>query len=672
MWAVVAWLAIGGIYCLVAPRSYRSTAQLYIVQAAGVDPQRADEDFNTQTQLISSTPVLALAVTEDGVKDLDTLRGVADPVEFLRNRISADVEAGRKLIDVSFEGRNALDAARIVNAVAQAYITFQTQIHHSASSQALDELDKEKARDEDAIAATNQKFAALRNMYGQDAFESTPNNPIVQQETALSNALTAARLEEVTAQAAYEQAVALVGNDQTKLQQIEMPDNPGDMVAASPQQLAELRTQIFQLGQQLKSLERNYLPDHPAVKQVSARLDQLTITYIRAERQRWHTAQSQREALQASFDQAHKLALVQASRAEEFQRDTSELARIEKDLDVVENRINEISVNQDAGILNIQVTQPAVATDTPSRPVKIEVLGISLLAGLLTGFGLVLGRERVAQGIGPMGRLSAELGSPVLGVLPAITGSGTLATRALRTHLEPNGNIAEAARSIAHVLAESGLDEDGGRTLLVAGMNPSDGKTTVATNLALAMAQSGMKVLLVDASNRSPRLHNIFNLNNSFGLFDVLSGRTDDNPAIHTTNIEHLDVLPCGNAGSNAIELLNNETLVDVLGELSDRYDRVVVDSTSLARGVEGRILAANCSAAILVTAARPTARRHIAQGLRLLRSVGANVLGLVINEPGTTEAVGVAGMGTTSRLGEAVSGKPRAFRPVLAMEENE
>ena len=147
-----------------------------------------------------------------------------------------------------------------------------------------------------------------------------------------------------------------------------------------------------------------------------------------------------------------------------------------------------------------------------------------------------------------------------------------------------------------------------------------------------------MKVLLVDANNRSPRLHHIFKLENQFGLFDVLSGRTADQPAINATGVENLDVLPCGKAPANAAELLNNEALADILGELSDRYDRVIIDSPALSRGVEARILAANCATAILVTAARPTARRQIEQGLRLLRSVGSNVLGLVINEPGPSE----------------------------------
>jgi len=290
----------------------------------------------------------------------------------------------------------------------------------------------------------------------------------------------------------------------------------------------------------------------------------------------------------------------------------------------------------------------------------------------LVGCGLAIGREKFPLGARPMSRISSELGCPVLGVLPSMDARGTLAEHALQTHLEPASAVAEAARSISRVLAESGFDDEFGRTLLVASCNPLEGRTTLATNLALAMAQNGMKILLVDANHRSPRLHNIFNLSNGVGLFDILSGRADDRPAIQATRVENLDVLACGAVPANSVELLNNETLVDVLGELSDRYDRVLIDSPALGRGVEGRILAANCAAAILVTAVRPTVRRQIGQGLRLLRSVGANVLGLVINEPGPIDPLQAVGIGLSPARSALPADRARAFRAVLTTGDND
>ena len=113
-------------------------------------------------------------------------------------------------------------------------------------------------------------------------------------------------------------------------------------------------------------------------------------------------------------------------------------------------------------------------------------------------------------------------------------------------------------------------------------MNPLEGRTTLATNLAVAMAQSGMRVLLVDGNGRSPQLHQIFNLNNDFGLFDILHGRTAERRVTHRTKVENVDVLTAGAVAGNTVDLLNTELLVDVLGEFSDQYDRVIVDSPAL------------------------------------------------------------------------------------------
>jgi succinoglycan biosynthesis transport protein ExoP len=679
-WVIFASLVFACIFLLVAPRSYTSFAELYIVQGQGqvigqtpADVDSSDDYLATQCKLITSTPVLALALSEDGISDLGILRNVTDRIDYLQKNVSADVVKHSELISVSMDARNPVEAATMVNAIVKAYITYQTKIQHSTSAEVLDILEKQRDRDENDLAVKNQQLAALRDMYGETTYDSTATDPLVQQETALSNALTTARLDTVNAKAAYDQALTMIGNDQEKLKEIEAPDDAGDLVAASPEQLTLIKSEMFRLEENLRDLERTYLPDHPVVLQTTHRLNQLTVEYVRAERQRWLSAQAQLDALQQSFDEQHKQVLAQANRSADYDRLKTDLARIETDLDTVEKRIGEVSVNQDAGSLNIEITQPAIPSAIPSFPSKSKTLAGSLLVGLLIGCGLALAREKLPLGPRTASRLSSELGSPVLGVLPTMDPRGSLAEHALQAHLEQAGSVAEASRSIVRVLAESGLDDEAGRTLLVTSVNTVEGRTTLATNLAIAMAQSGQKVLLVDANSRQPKIHHIFSLSNSFGLFDVLSGRTADTPAIHATNIENVDVLPSGVVQGSAVELLNSETLIDVLGELSDRYDRVIVDSPALGRGVEARILAANCAAAILVTAARPTARRQIGLGLRLLRSVGANVLGLVINEPGQIDPLKNLGAGgARAPRGAMPNTRAGSYQPILTVGDED
>jgi polysaccharide biosynthesis transport protein len=646
-WTVLGALVLACIYILLARRSYISTAQVYVVEGQGsaaTDPAHIDNFLNTQCELMTSTPVLALALSQDGINDLETLHGVGDPIDYLRQNIDAEVGKHSELINVSLEVHDKFDAAKLVNAVVQAYITFQTGMQHNTSAQVLDLLLKETAHDLDAIAATNQQLAMLHDQQGQTADGSTQNNPAVQQEPALPESLSAARRNAVNAKSDYDQALAFVGNEPTMLAKIEAPVNSADMVAASPDQLLQMRAEIVQYQQVIQDMERTYLPDHPHVKMARSQLNELTVAYVRALRERWLLAQAHERTIQTPVEHQPKaapvqLAPVQATPSSDFDHLHAELTRVEKDLETVETRINQVSANQDVGSLSIEITQSAVPASSPSHPAKLRTLGGWLLAGLIIGCGAALGLEKLSPGPRATSQLSVELGAPIVGVLPFMPGTLTVGERALQSHTQPAGAVADASKSIAKNIAESGLDQVGGRALLITSMNPAEGRTTLATNLAVAMAQSGMRVLLVDGNGRSPQLHQIFNVNNNFGLFDILQGRTAKHRVTHRTTVENVDVLTAGTVTGNTVELLNTETLADVLGEFSDQYDRVIVDAPALGRGVEARILAANCAAAILVTTARPTVRRQVGLGLGMLRSVGANVLGLVINETSSTDS---------------------------------
>jgi uncharacterized protein involved in exopolysaccharide biosynthesis len=167
-WTVFAAFMLACIYLLFARRSYTSTAEVYIVEGQGrvigqsTDETRSDDYLNTQCELMTSTPVLALALSEDGIKDLATLENQSDPIEYLQQNVNAEVGKHNDLIYVSLEAHDKFDAARLVNAVVQAYVTYQTRIQHSTSAEVLDLLQKEMKHDEDAIAVKNQQLATAR------------------------------------------------------------------------------------------------------------------------------------------------------------------------------------------------------------------------------------------------------------------------------------------------------------------------------------------------------------------------------------------------------------------------------------------------------------------------------------------------------------------------------
>jgi len=168
--------------------------------------------------------------------------------------------------------------------------------------------------------------------------------------------------------------------------------------------------------------------------------------------------------------------------------------------------------------------------------------------------------------------------------------------------------------------------------LLVTSPSPGDGKTTMASNLAIAIAQSGRRVLLIDADTRKPMMHKIFNLSDEVGLSSVLLGEAKLDQAIQKVAAPNLEVLPCGPLPPNPSEILNSQGFLDLVNSLCLQYDQIVIDSPPVEPVTDARILAASCDTTVLVLRAEKSTRRLSAHARDALIGVGANLLGVIVN----------------------------------------
>jgi capsular exopolysaccharide synthesis family protein len=196
----------------------------------------------------------------------------------------------------------------------------------------------------------------------------------------------------------------------------------------------------------------------------------------------------------------------------------------------------------------------------------------------------------------------------------------------------PTAVASESYRTIRTALMLSSADHPP-KVILVTSAKKGEGKTTLATNLAVAMAQAGNRVLLLDADFRRPTQHKIFELDKSIGLSSMLAGEADLQQAIHETPINGLHVLPCGPIPANPSEILNSQMFADLLEQLAERYDHVLLDSPPVVPVTDSRILAASCGATLLALRAEKTTRRTATHAKDVLRGVGARILGVVVND---------------------------------------
>jgi len=195
-----------------------------------------------------------------------------------------------------------------------------------------------------------------------------------------------------------------------------------------------------------------------------------------------------------------------------------------------------------------------------------------------------------------------------------------------------------------------GVPKDEAKTIVVTSPAPGDGKTTLVSNLAIAMAQAGQKTLILDCDFRKPMQHSIFKIDNEKGLSSVFAcphvsrrqpgrraGSITLDQAIRRGPVEGLDLLPCGPEVPNPSELLNSKVFVEILEELSQRYDRVIIDSPPAIPVADSQILGAICDITLLVLRADISTRSLSQRAMNSLLSIGARVLGAVVNDVSRT-----------------------------------
>ena len=203
--------------------------------------------------------------------------------------------------------------------------------------------------------------------------------------------------------------------------------------------------------------------------------------------------------------------------------------------------------------------------------------------------------------------------------------------RKLITALDPKSPISEQYRTIRTNIQFSAVDREI-KSIMVTSSGPMEGKSTTVSNMAVAFAQQGKNVLLIDADLRKPTAHYTFNMTNTFGLTSVLTKQATLINAVKQTNIENLDVLTSGPIPPNPSELLGSKSMDQFLEEAYNDYDMVLFDTPPVLAVTDAQILANKCDGTILVVYSHKTERDPIVKAKEQLKAAQAKLLGVVLN----------------------------------------
>jgi capsular exopolysaccharide synthesis family protein len=556
-----------------------------------------------------------------------------DPAELLQKNLKIEPVKDSRIVKIRYEDPDPELAAIIANSVAEAYIAESLAVRSTTTASASDWLEQQLRDLEQKLDQSGKALFDFKRAHDIVAASWEDRQSIVSQQlTAINGALTNARLRKAELKARNDAIVALGGD-------VKAGEAAESLVpVATSQAIQQLKVRYLDIRTECADLKDRYLGDHPKVRECEKRLalakqgldDQVKIALEAA----------RREYDEVSKTEHNLVALLNDTKAaafglNQYERDYLELKRTydnnQRLYELVLKRLKDTGVTGMLQASNVRILDRARPSPNPISPRAARNLALAVVLGLLGGIALAFGAESLDTSITTQEQIEERLGLTFLGIVPIIDRTKDGTARDLMVHMHPKSAVAECLRTVrTNLLFMS--PEKPLKTILVTSSGPQEGKTTTATSLAITMAGSGSRVLLVDADMRRPRIHRIFRVVNSSGLSSIIVGEGDLGGSVRATEVPNLHVLPCGAIPPNPAELLHTDAFQRLVAEMAMRFDRVIIDSPPIGPVADAAVVATHVDGVVVVVRAGQTSREAASRGVRQLKDVNARVLGAVLN----------------------------------------
>jgi capsular exopolysaccharide synthesis family protein len=542
---------------------------------------------------------------------------------FLARLTIAPVRNSR-LVDVKFRSTDPKLAADIANALSQAFIRQTQETRFLASKEATDWLGDQLSEQRKHVEGSE---LALQKYREQNHAISTEDPQVTQKLAELNSAVTRAKTERIYKETLYSQLQAIKGDPAA------LSTFPPVLSNAFVQQL---KSELSALQRQEADLAGKYGPLFPqlievrnALQAAQAKIDRETANVVKAIETEYATAKNQEDQLTVALEaqKAEALALNRKSigyRA--LERDAASNRQIFESL---LQRTKETTISGELKTNSIRIADAADIPRSPVWPRKKRNFLLAVCTGALVGVVLAFFVEYMDNKIKTPDDIRFDLGIACLGLVPKIDYKPAAGGSPLLNNGVPP-NFAEAFRSLrTNVLFSI---NEGVNALVVTSTAPGEGKTLVASNLAVGLALAGQRVLIVDGDMRRPRVHSVFGRPQEPGLSDLMVGQAKTVDVVAKSDIPNLWILAAGRLPPNPAELLSSKRFQQFLQAVRERFDWVIVDSPPVMAVTDASILAHSASGVLFVTTADVTNRSAAIRAMDQLAAARASVIGAVLN----------------------------------------
>jgi capsular exopolysaccharide synthesis family protein len=574
----------------------------------------------------AQTPPPAVGLAQEKVND-ETVGQSGRIDDFLGGLMIMPVRNSR-IVEVRYASTDPVFAAKATNALAESYIQQNTEFKFNASKDAVDWLSRRLTEQKRSVEASEAALQAYKEQNGAVSVSDSASNIVVQRLTELNSALTKAKTERINKEALYNQlkTVESAGTLDTFPAVL-----ANDYVQKLKADLAELQRQQQQLAERYGPRHQEVIKNRAAIESADAKLKIEQSKIVDAVKNEYMTALNEENSLQAALDTQKSEALRQNRKGIEYgvlQREVDSNRQI---YDSLMQRTKETGITSEQRASNVRIVDPAEVPRGPISPNVQRDLTVTFGFSLMLAVGLAFLFEYLDNRIRTPQEMKAYLDVPFLGMVPAVGNGKDGSTNPLVNGVGIPANFGEAFKTVrTNVLFSSA--EAGLRTVVVTSAGPGEGKSIVAANLAIALAQAGQRVLLIDADMRRPRVHEIFGTDQEPGLSNVLTGNAKTNEAIRKSATSGLWLLHSGHIPPNPAELLGSRRYLDFIASLEEHFDWAIIDTPPVLVVADSSIAANHASGIVFVVASDKTNRHAAREAIEQLSAANARIIGSVLN----------------------------------------
>jgi len=681
-------LVLGGLAYLQTPTVYQSTAQVLVIKkrpeavvsSNGTDTRSQFNSFvedylPTHVTLIQSTEILKRAAHGINPETLnDTSRLYAAPIDgdmvkFLKQSLivarEKDKDSGpfgqTNVLKIAFRGSAPGDCPRLLDAVLGGYRDFLAEAYSGMNDETLqlitraqDQLKKELAdakAEHEKIWQQNPLILKAKDgiqiyMENVSRYQARRNQIQIRQKEIESR-------QQIIASARKEGL-----NSNAILSMIREVNSNRDRDRVSEAPLMSLEAELLKLKAQFESQRETMGLTHPTVTALKRQIDYLKDQLARYGRPVIADPESDplkvhEEAL-AVETRENRMVLEKLEpnlkdeelRAQDVARYLMIEEQARKDVDRLRNlfdsiadRLRQINITREASGFDARTITPA-ASGLKVAPSLLLFLALSVVAGTGIGVGLAYLADFTDKSFRSPQEIQQRLGLPVIGHIPFIPddrdgdpAAHERVSPALVAFHAPRSPEAEAFRGVRTSLYFS-TQGSGHQVIQVTSPGMGDGKSTLTANLAVSIAQTGRRVILIDADFRRPRVHKLFpDTTREIGMASVICGDSTLDAAIQQTAVPNLWLMPCGPRPANPAELLTSPRFQELLTEIRQRFDFVLVDTPPVLLVSDPCVVAPRVDGVILVLRLNKNNRPAAERATEVLGGLGANVLGIIVND---------------------------------------